>query len=232
MRKFLTVILAAVITVCMVTPVFAISDNTQSLPSDQAIEIAKSYFLNYSEVSLNSSGQEVVTSYGDVTAEMLDKIAIYIAQVGVSAFEEEVKAAIEDVVTDESINTTRSAPMRTISKYVKLNEGNNYISGSEPMLVDFGELGTMEYTATLRYTLKVQNGAIVDLNSPGFELSLPAYGSYSNVRLPYTFSDTYANMTANYDVTKTIDVPIIIGSIPIRSATTNQINILQTYNQS
>lgn len=114
----------------------------------------------------------------------------------------------------------------------KISDGFHSDSMEEYMLVDFGKGGTMEYIAVLKIKVNVKGGKIAEVSSTSFDVkSMPSYGSISNIRIPtYVSSDKmHAGMTVNYDVTKTIEVPII-PEFPLAGTwTVNEVNELKYY---
>lgn len=228
--RFLGLVL--VIALTLSTTAFAQSkENTLMTAHQQALADAKEYLMTYSKVEVNELGNEFTTEYQFKTSQDLDAATIYIAEYGLDAFNKAVETAIEEVVSKErqsELIVPRTTDPTTAYATISGN-GTHTVSAETYGLASFDTLGTVEYLANLSYRVVVSDGEITGLSSISFDIPyISAAGSWSNLSLPFHNTATNAGVTANYTITKTIEISIGDFGFEIKSETNNEIFALLT----
>lgn len=223
MKKVLTLLLS-------LSLIFSFSV-TASAASPMTFDEAKSYLQNYSVTKENSLGKGYTTQYVFDSEEDLNKAAAYIAENGLDAFNESLEAAIATAVANEPQRTLimpRTTDPTTVFKTVS-SDGNHYLSGEAYGLASFDTLGTVEYLVELGYRVTVSNGKFTDLTSISFDIpAISAAGSWGDTSFPSHCLDYNCGVTANYVITKTVEIGIGDFSFEIKAETDNEIFALLT----
>ena len=195
------------------------------------LEKAKEYLLTYRKVETNKNGKEFITTYQFAEGENLDAAAEFIVENGLDTFNSELEKAIQEYVKNEdtpSIIIPRSTTPGTGHATVSGN-GNHNVSAQASGLAQFPSIGNLEYRVVLGYRVTVQNSTITSISNISFDIPyIQPNGSWGNLRLPSNVSGKYASVTANYNITKTINVSVGDFGVPIKSETTNEIFALLT----
>jgi len=210
------------------TTAFAKSPVESTITSENQLtfEEAKEYLTTYSEVNVNEFGKEFTTEYYFTTTQDLDAAAAYIVEFGLDVFNEAVEASVEEIVSQESQSNLIS-PMTTdptVAYATVSGNGTHTVSAETYGLASFDTLGTVEYSASLSYKVVVSSGKISGLSSISFDIPyISAAGSWGDVSLPFYTTDTNAGVTANYTITKELEVSIGDFGFIIKSETDNEI---------
>lgn len=208
--------------------VFAVSDSEISNieNSSQALEDAKTYLTGYSKSNVNRFGKEYVVTYSFDSDKDLDAVASYIAKNGIDKFNEAVEIAVEKSVNSEPASMVpqrRTPSSPTIYRTISKSDGLKSVSGTTYGLCDFGNYGTVEYSATLGYNIRVQNGTMQSVTGTNFNIPyISSGGNWGNLSFPTHCTGSNAGVTANYDITKTISIPIGNGNFDIVSKTDDE----------
>lgn len=189
----------------------------------QKIADAKEYLTNYKKLDINEFGKEFTTEYYFQTNQDLDAAAIYIADYGLSAFNEAVEAAIRETVSQEpKLKIPRVTDPLIVYETVS-GDGNHDVSAEAYGLASFKTLGTVEYIVELGYRINVQNGQFTRLTSSRFDIPhISSAGSWGNIRMPSHCTSTNAGITANYTITKTVEISVGDFGFDIKSETANE----------
>jgi hypothetical protein len=198
----------------------------------QVLEEAEEYLTNFRKIENNEYGKEFSVVYQFNTAYDFNKAKAYIAEFGVEAFNNAVDIAVGEIVGNEPA----SASMITMSattpvKYKTISgNGTHYISDQTSGLASFNTLGTVEYIAALHYTVTVSNGQITGLNSLGFSVPyISTAGGWEDVTIPFYSNANAAGATANYTISKTLEISIGDFAFEIRTEYDNEVfSILTT----
>lgn len=160
----------------------------------------------------------------------LNSAAQYIAENGLAAFNAALDIAIEDAVSKEPAPTVLPRTTTPTTGYATVSgNGNHYVSTEAYGLASFDSLGTVEYLVELGYRVTVTNGVFTNLTSISFDIPyISAAGSWGNTRFPSYYTDTSAGVTANYDITKTVEVGVGDFSFEIKTETDNEVFALLT----
>jgi len=224
MKKFLSIIL-------VLSMVFTMSATSFATEQQMTVDEAREYLQTYNVTKTNEFGKEYSTQYIFNSEQDLEKAAAYIANNGLSAFNSALDNAVVEAVSNEPQNTTprlRSTDPSTANKTVSGN-GNHYVSAEAYGLASFDTLGTVEYLVELGYRVTVTNGSFTDLTSISFDIPyISAAGSWGNTRFPSYCTASSCGVTANYDITKTVEIGIGDFSFEIKSETDNEIFTLLT----
>ena len=223
MKKLLSIVLSLVL-------VFSLSSTAFASEASMTVDEAKSYLENYYVTKVNSAGKEYTVQYIFSSEDDLNSAAQYIADNGLDAFNAALDVAIEEAVSNETpaVPRPRTTTPRTAYETVSGN-GNHYVSAEAYGLASFDSLGTVEYLVELGYRVTVTNGKFTNLTSISFDIPyVSAAGSWGNTRFPSYYTDTSAGVTANYDITKTVEIGIGDFSFEIKSETDNEIFALLT----
>lgn len=208
----------------------ASSDSGVNLESrSEEIEEAKEYLSNFYVEDVNEYGKVFSTQYIFKTEEDLEKAAEYIADYGLDKFNEDVESAIErEVAKEPKTPVTRSAYPASVTKTVS-GEGNHNVSELVAGLASFDTLGTVEYTVELGYRLTVQNNKFTQLTDISFDIPyISGGGSWGDITIPSYCNDKHAGATANYTVTKSVEISIGNFGFEIKSETDNEVFSLIT----
>ena len=157
--------------------------------------------------------------------EDLEKVAMYLSEHGLAEFnatleDELAKAVAKEPTIIQSRSTNPSTGYATIS-----GNGKHTVSKTALGHVDFEKVGATEYRLNLGYTVNVSNNKITSISSISFDIPYisPTGSSWGNVRLPSVVKTSMCSVTANYDITKKMSIPIGQGEITVRSETKNEI---------
>lgn len=226
LKKFVSMALAAVMAMGMSATVSASSPS-----SSMTLDEAKEYLTSYNVTKTNAAGKEYTTQYIFDNENDLNKAAAYIVEYGLDDFNSALDEAIAESVSSETQlpivlprTTTPSTAYETVS-----GNGNHYVSAEAYGLASFDTLGTVEYLVELGYRVTVSNGKFTNLSSISFDIPyISAAGSWGNTRFPSYCQDTSCGVTANYDITKTVEVGVGDFSFEIKAETDNEIFALLT----
>ena len=190
-----------------------------------SVDEAKEYLESYCELNTNSEGIEYSTRYEFDSEEDLEKVAMYLSEHGLAEFnatleDELAKAVAKEPTIIQSRSTNPSTGYATIS-----GNGKHTVSKTALGHVDFEKVGATEYRLNLGYTVNVSNNKITSISSISFDIPYisPTGSSWGNVRLPSVVKTSMCSVTANYDITKKMSIPIGQGEITVRSETKNEI---------
>lgn len=224
MKKFMAIILSLVMTLSL---------SIVSLAGEEkmTVEEAKDYLLNYNVKRTNEFGKEYTTKYVFDSEDDLQKAALYISNNGLLKFDTELDKAIKEAVANEpksNIPTTRST--NPSAGYAKVSgNGTHYVSAQAYGLASFDTLGTVEYLVKLGYKVTVSNGNFTNITGISFDIpTISAAGSWGNTRFPSSCSAKNCSVTANYDITKTLEVGVGDFSVIVKSETDNEVFALLT----
>lgn len=212
--KILTITVAVMLV--LTTPVYAnaLPGNAESNSERLTLDEAKEYLLNYKGITNNIYGGEVVVEYSFKSTDDFEKAAIYIVDNGVDAFHESANRAAQELGAEEG----GAVPVPIVHRTVDPSSITVTISGNGTHRVEetaayaiatFESLGSVEYKPTLGYTVTVEKGKIVSLSKYSFSPNIfsPA-GSWDSLRYEEYNTGTRAGVTANFTISKTIDLPI------------------------
>lgn len=222
MKKFSSFVLSLIM-------LFTLSISVFSLETEMSIDEARGYLQSYHVTKQNSDGKEYSIEYIFNTEDDLEKAATFLSEKGLSAFNAAIEASIEEVVNEEDpihqpYSTDPSTGYATVS-----GDGKHYVSTQAYGLANFDSLGAVEYLVELGYSVTVSNGVFTDLDSISFDIPyISSTGSWGNVSLPFHCYDTSAGVTANYDITKSVELPVGDFSIVIKTETDSEIFALLT----
>lgn len=223
-RKILTMTLFL-----MVMSYSTIYASTQTEANIHTLEEAREYLINYKEINTNEYGKEYTVEYVFDSERDLNAAAKYILDYGVDTFNHILQEKIEESVSNEpkypiARTTSPTTAYETIS-----GDGSHYVSAQTYGLASFDTLGTVEYRAELGYRVVVENGEMVEINSVSFDIPyISAAGSWGSLSIPTYCTETNCGATANYIITKTIEIPIGDFSVQVKSETDNEIFALLT----
>ncbi|EOD00461.1 hypothetical protein [Caldisalinibacter kiritimatiensis] len=222
MKKFLSLILSFVM-------LFTLSISAFAAEPQMTVDEAREYLQSYYVTKENSVGKEYSIQYIFNSDEDLEKAAIYLSENGLSAFNATVDTAIEEVVSKEPKSPQTRSTTPTTGYATVSGDGNHYVSSEAYGLASFDSLGTVEYLVELGYSVTVSNGVFTDLTSISFDIPyISAAGSWGNTRFPSYCTDTSAGVTANYDITKSVEIGVGDFSFVIKTETDNEIFALLT----
>lgn len=223
MKRKLLIVLSLVM-------MFSLSATVFAAEQTMTIEEAKEYLENYYVTKENIYGKEYSMQYIFSSEDDLNSAAEYISDNGLAAFNTARDIAIKEVVSkeptiDSGLRATRpSVVYRTVS-----GNGNHYVNGQTYGLSNFGTLGSTEYLVELGYRVNVANGAFNEINSISFDVrNLRPGVSYGNTRFPSYYTNTNASVTANFDITKEMEISIAGFGFVIKSETANEVFALMT----
>ena len=222
--------LRACLTLCVLVLGVIVCNPKIAKASDLSLEEARDYLTSYSDVSTNVKGQEVFAEYSFASDEDLNAVAEFVSENGIEA----LNAAIDDAVQkDEMIlapfKLERTVSPSDVTKYISGN-GTHNVSGQSYGLADFGKYGTGEYRVVLGYRVVVSGGQMTSIDSTSFDIpSITRSCTWGNLRLPNYVRASVCGATANYDVTKTIEIPIGDASFELKSIVDNEIFTVTTY---
>lgn len=215
------------------TTVSAQSPNKNTLDgtNEQASVDAKEYLTTYRKVDVNEFGNEFTTEYQFNTSQDLDGATSYITKYGLDAFDEAVRIAIEEALhEEEQLELIMPRTTYPTTAYATISgNGTHTVSAETYGLASFDTLGTVEYSAILSYKVPVSNGKITGLSSISFDIPhISAAGSWGNLSLPSYNTSTHVGVTANYTITKTVEISIGDFEFVIKSETDNEVFALLT----
>ena len=223
MKKIMSLLLVVIMVLSIPCTAFASE-------ASMTVDEARAYLENYYVTKVNSAGKEYTVQYIFSSEDDLNGAAQYIADNGLDAFNMALDVAIEEAVGNETPvaphprTTTPTTAYETVS-----GNGNHYVSAEAYGLASFDSLGTVEYLVELGYRVTVTNGVFTNLTSISFDIPyISAAGSWGNTRFPSHCTNTNAGVTANYDITKTVEIGIGDFSFEIKSETDNEIFALLT----
>ena len=192
-----------------------------------ALEEAKEYLQDFCITEIN----EFTTVYQFSTEHDLNEAAAYIAKYGLDQFNAAVDDAINEAVSKEppsELNKPRTTTPTTVYKTISGN-GTHNISAEAYGLASFPTLGTVEYLVEFGYRLTVSNGQITGMSNISFNIPyISTAGSWGGLSVPNYVFPSSAGATANYTITKTIEIPIGNFSFTIKSETDNEIFAILT----
>lgn len=210
---------------------FAVSSESDfSLESrSEEIEEAKKYLSNYFVEDVNEYGKVFSTQYIFKTEEDLEKAAEYIVDYGLDKFNEDVESAVKsEVAKEKKTPVAKSANPPSVTKTVS-GEGNHNVSELVAGLASFDTLGTVEYTVELGYRVTVQNNKFTQLTNISFDVPyISGGGSWGDITIPSYCEDKYAGATANYTITKSVEISVGNFDFEIKSETDNEVFSLIT----
>lgn len=224
MKKLLSIILIFLI-------MFSFSFTSFASEPHMTVDEARAYLENYCVTEVNSVGKEYTTQYIFSSQDDLEKAAQYIADNGLEVFNTALAVAVDDVVGNETpiVPRPRTTTPTTAYKTV-FGNGTHYVTAEAYGLASFDSLGTVEYLVELGYSVTVTKGVFTNLSNISFDIPyVSAAGSWGHTRFPSYYTDTVAGVTANYDITKTVEVSVGNFSFEIKSETDNEVFPLLTY---
>lgn len=208
-KKVVSSILLAAMTMSMSLSAFA----TPAITFDEA----KNYLLNYSITETDSDGDECTTYYVFDSEDKLNNAANYIVENGLDAFNHVVNETINDVVSKEpKIEARETDP--AIAYETVSGDGTHYVSAEAYGYSSFPTLGAIQYIVELSYRATVKGGKFTSVSSASVDFPvIDVSGSYGKISLPSYCNNTSCGVTANYTITKSIDIPLGDGSFTIKS---------------
>ena len=213
MKKMLSVILAVIM-------LFSLSVMSYAKEEYMTTDEAKEYLLNYRVKETDSQGKEITTWYEFDSPEDLEKVADYIANHGLAAFDSAIEDALAEAVEaetqDVAIRPFFTDPVTAYAKISGDGKHNVYTEGTG--LVKFASLGAAEYRVTLGYKVTVTNGKITGISSISFDI--PQVGpssTWGNLRISPYYRDKVCGVTANYDITKSLNISIGGGGFQFKT---------------
>lgn len=219
MKKLLSLGLALAVMFVFSTSVFAID-------SHMTVDEAKEYLQNYYEVKKTVDGKEYSIEYVFDSNEDLERVAKFLSENGLDAFNAKLDEKIQQIVSMESTipapqSTSPSTVYRTVS-----GEGRHAVEAETYGLASFDTLGTAEYRVKLGYQLTVTNGSFTDLTNIAFDIpTISAASSFGNIRVVDYCNATSAGVTANFDITKTLTID---PGFDVKAETDNEVFALLT----
>lgn len=178
---------------------------------------AKNYLLNYSITETDSDGDECTTCYVFESEDKLNNAANYIVENGLDAFNHVVNETINDVVSKEPKIEARETDPAIVYETVS-GDGTHYVSAEAYGYSSFPTLGAIQYIVELSYRATVKGGKFTSVSSASVDFPvIDVSGSYGKISLPSYCNNTSCGVTANYTITKSIDIPLGDGSFTIKS---------------
>lgn len=221
MKKLLSFVLSLAM-------VFSLSATAFAFEQTMTVEEATEYLETYCATKENAAGKIYTTQYIFSSKDDLNTAAQYIAKNGLDAFNAALDTAIAEVVRNETPTTPRTTTPTTAYATVSGN-GNHYVSAEAEGLASFDTLGTVEYIVELGYRVTLNNGTLSNVTNISFDIPfISAAGSWSCTSLPSHASGGNAGVTANFLITKTVEISIGDFSFEVKSETDNEIFALLT----
>ena len=199
---------------------------TVNAEENPSLEEAKTYLKNYCEVRTNQVGKEYRLSYIFSTEQDLELAAQFVAENGLKAFNDAVKARIDELTSEEKIHSgvsLRSAEPSAVHKTVSGN-GNHRVSGRASGEAHFGSLPGCAYMVELSYTATVSGGKFTNVSDISFDVPIiGASCTWGRISFPTYCYDTSCGVTANFRITKTISVSVGNFSVDIKAETSEEV---------
>ncbi len=199
---------------------------TVNAEENPSLEETKAYLKNYCEVRTNQVGKEYRVSYIFSTEQDLELAAQFVMENGLEAFNDAVKARVDELASEEKIHpdvSLRSANPSSVHKTVSGN-GNHRVSGRAPGIAHFGSLPGCEYMVELSYTATVSGGKFTNVSNISFDVPvIGASSEWGRLSFPSYCYDTSCGVTANFRITKTVSVPIGNFSFDIKAETSEEV---------
>lgn len=227
-RRFKKIICSALAMV-MITglSMTAFADSSTTMTFDEA----KEYLRTYNVTQTNSMGKEYTTQYIFKSEQDLNEAAEYIVDNGLDAFNAAITEAITDTVSKEPQTTSSIArTTKPSTAYASVSgNGSHSVSTKAYGLASFDTLGTVEYSVELGYKVTVKNGKISNISSISFDIPyISAAGSWGKTSFQSYRKDSNCGVTANYVITKTVEIAVGRFSVEIKSETDNEVFALIT----
>ena len=217
-------------TIMIVVMLFSMSAMAYAEEEHMTIDEAKKYLLNYETKEVDSRGKEITTWYSFDSVEDLEQVAAYISENGIVAFNAIVDREIKKSLEGENDSEIQPYFTDPVTAYANISgNGTHYVKAEGKGRVECGNLGTAEYDVELGYKITVANGKITGISSISFDI--PYIGSaatWGNVRCTQYYRDKVCGVTANYDITKTLKIPIGTAGFEIKKEKANDIFALIT----
>lgn len=138
---------------------------------------------------------------------------------------------MDKVVAEEPYNVIRPrATTPTVAYATVSGNGSHRVSEVASGFASFETLGTVEYIVELGYQVNVSNGAMTGISNISFNIPyISVGGTWGSISFPSYCYATNAGVTANYVITKTVNVPVIGDvSIGVKAENVNEIFSLLT----
>lgn len=218
MKKLLSVILA--ISLMLVS-----SSMVLATERPMTVDEARAYLENYYETRVNSAGKEYTVEYEFTSESDLNGLVQYIAENGLSAFNAALEASIREVVGNETSTQVRPQSVQPLTAFTTVSgNGKHNVSTEAYGLTNFDTLGDVEYIVQLGYQVTVKDGEFTNLTNISFDvINMSVGGSWGNTRFPSYYSGTSAGVTANFDVTKTVEASVGGYPLIIKTETDNEV---------
>lgn len=223
MKKLLSFVLSLAM-------IFSLSATAFAVEQTMTVEEATEYLETYCVTKENAAGKVYTTQYIFSSKDDLNSAAQYIAENGLDAFNAALDNAIEEAVRNEPPTSPRPRTTTPTTAYATVSgNGNHYVSAEAYGLASFDTLGTVEYLVELGYRVTLNNGTLSNVNSISFDIPyISAAGSWGSTRFPSYANGGNAGVTANYIITKTLEIGLGDFSFEIKSETDNEIFALLT----
>lgn len=219
--RILVLVVAFVLAFSVVS--FASSADENSVVGDKlSLEQAKNYLTSYCETSINEDGKEIETKYDFDNEEDLNDVAAYIAEYGLDKFNSELDVALRNAVKQEetSMIQTRATTPSTGHAKISTSNGTHTAKILASGLVKFNKVGNVEYSIDMSYDVVVKSKKFKSINNMKFDIPyLSTGGSWGGLSLSPYVTDKSAGVTANYKITKKLNVPVGSIDVPLRSET-------------
>lgn len=214
----------------VLTFVFSMSTTAFASERSMTVEEATEYLENYYVTKENSAGETYTTQYIFSSEEDLNNAALYIAENGLAAFNAALDTAIEEAVSNEPPTAPRPFTTTPTTAYATVSgNGTHYVSAEAYGLANFDTLGTVEYLVELGYRVTLTDGTLSNVTSISFDIPyISAAGSWGDTSFPSYASGSHAGVTANYTITKSLEIGIDDFSFVIKSETDFEIFALLT----
>ena len=223
MKKFS--LLTFILSLVMVFNVTAFASSTMTF------EQAKEYLQNYHETRENDFGEIYTVQYIFDSEEDLNKAAIFIVENGLDEFNNALDKEIAEYVKNEETSTLvqpRTAFPSNSYETVS-GDGTHQVEVVAGGLASFDTLGTLDYRVELGYRVTVRNGKFVSISSISFDVPYVGQGgSWGELSLPSYCTDYNCGVTANYVISKSVDLGIGDFGITIKTETDKEYLSLET----
>lgn len=207
------------------------ADEVQNLTVDEA----KAYLETYREEKTNELGKTYTIEYEFASEIDLNRAAQYIVENGIEVFNRELESQIEEKVQNEDVIQTqniRAANPLSAVYYLNRTESSQRATSDIFGRAYFDTLGSVEYILTLKYTVLVNtnNGTIQDANRPTLlTRHMSGGGALGDYTIPMGHSSTGASATANYYITKSVEIGLEDFSFSIKTEQTQDWFVLYSY---
>lgn len=189
--------------------------------SENEIAEAKRYLQNYRMVRTNSQGKTYTLSFDFQSENDLNETAVYLVSIGRDAFNAEVVAALSNENTGNTHGNVQPCTAEPSVVYETISgNGSHRVTATAHGYSSFDTLGEAEYVVELSYYVVVRDGVMKNIDTPRINVTLYTSScSWGNASLPSYCTDYSCGVTANYTITKTLEIPVGPTGIPVKAET-------------